>query len=152
MDTRRKQKVSKVNSGRHEGFRKNPRRALYSKSVLSPLLSTGRAACSYSTVKMALLLPHSREPQPTHPSLLQSYTLAHSTPPLFFPSIAWGPRSPLCFTLTPHPLPALSSVHFIIPHPHSPSSFSDLYVFLSLTGKRALAIHLERITQTNIDM
>lgn len=81
---------------------------------------------------------------PLPPSVLHA-CLFH--PSHFFPSIAWCPCSPLshCFTLTPHPLPALSSVHFIIPHPHSPSSFSDLYVFLPLTGKMALAIHLEKI-------
>lgn len=53
------------------------------------LSGAGTAACSCSTVKMALLLPHSRVSAhtPLPPllarSLAQSSRLAHSTPPLF---------------------------------------------------------------------
>lgn len=46
-------------------------------------LQRATPACSYSTVKMALLLPHSAEPQPTQPSSLPP--AAHSTPPLIHP-------------------------------------------------------------------
>lgn len=85
------------------------------------LSSTGRAACSYSTVKMALLLPHSGEPQPTHPPSLLPPSLAPTR--LLIPPLPSFPinslrflLSSLCYTFnTPPP-----SCLFLRPSHHAP--------------------------------
>lgn len=74
---------------------------------------------------------------PLPPSVLHACSF-HPSP--LFPSIAWVLALSLSHSvtpLTPHPLPVFSSVHFIMPHPHSPSSFRVILYMPSPNNLRA---------------